>query len=112
MAEPDNVVKDLTVFMKHEKMKGENIDEDEKDNNIVPTLRKFIYKNIKETFNQNLPIQDIRALPSRCKHYHLLTLYIHIYKINLNIIIYISTVYTTYLNVCYILYCGYIHTYI
>jgi hypothetical protein len=68
MAEPDDEVRDLTVFMKaHEKKKGDNVDEDEEDNNIVPTLREFVGKNIKKAFNQNLPIQKIKALPSRCK---------------------------------------------
>ena len=79
MAEPDNEVRDLTVFMKvHEKKKGDNNDEDEEDNNIVPTLREFIYTNVKEAFYQNLPIQDIKALPSRCKHNHLPSLYIYV----------------------------------
>lgn len=68
MAEPDNEVRDLSVFLKvQEKKKDDNNDEDEEYNNLVPTLREIVYKNIKTAFNQNLPIQRIKAVPSRCK---------------------------------------------
>ena len=63
MDEPDNdEVRDLRVFMKvHEKKRGKD------EENIIPTLREFVYTSIKETFSENLPIKDIKDLPSRCK---------------------------------------------
>jgi len=61
MADSADQVRNVTAFMKV----SDNHDDKDEDN----ILTEVVYKNIKETFQHNLPIQDIKALPSTRKTY-------------------------------------------